>query len=137
MPKILVVEDEKPLRENIITTLKYEGFEIIEAENGLIGLQLAYEQMPDLIVSDVMMPELSGYELLDELRQDLTTATIPFIFLTAKSETEDRRKGMTLGADDYLAKPFSQMDLLAAVRTQLEKRATLEPVNYVTSRKNW
>lgn len=126
MPKILVVEDEKPLRENIITTLKYEGFEVIEAENGLIGLQLAYEQMPDLIVSDVMMPELSGYELLDELRQDLTTATIPFIFLTAKSETEDRRKGMTLGADDYLAKPFSQMDLLAAVRTQLEKRTTLE-----------
>ena len=126
MPKILVVEDETPLLENILSILRYEGFETIGAENGLIGLQLAYEHMPDLIVSDVMMPELSGYELLAELRQDLTTAAIPFIFLTAKSETEDRRKGMNLGADDYLAKPFSQTDLLAAVRTQLEKRATLE-----------
>lgn len=126
MPKILVVEDEKTLLNNILSILSYEGFETIGAENGLIGLQLAYEHTPDLIVSDVMMPEISGYELLSELRQDLATATIPFIFLTAKSETEDRRKGMNLGADDYLSKPFSHTDLLAAVRTQLEKRTTLE-----------
>ena len=121
MTKILVVEDEAPLRESIVDTLLFEGFDVLEAVNGKEGLQLATAENPDLIVCDVAMPELNGYELLDKLREDLSTANLPFIFLTARSDRSFMRHGMELGADDYVTKPFSHADLLAAIRSRLKR----------------
>ncbi len=125
MKKILVIEDEHDIRLRIVKMLKYEGYETIAAEDGLIGVQLAKDQHPDLIVCDVLMPRLNGYGVLTELRHDPVTAAIPFIFLTAKSAQDDMRKGMTLGADDYLTKPFTMPVLLAAVTARLEKQAVI------------
>ncbi len=122
MAKILVIEDEESVRSNILRLLTFEDFEVVGAANGAIGLQLAKEQQPDLIICDVMMPELDGYGVLNALRQDDNTATIPFIFLTAKAAKEDLRQGMELGANDYLNKPFTRDELLKTVRTQLEKQ---------------
>ncbi|NKB17672.1 MAG: response regulator, partial [Pseudanabaena sp. CRU_2_10] len=112
MTKILVVEDMDSLREEIIETLTYEGFEVIGAENGAVGVELALKHLPNLIICDVMMPELNGYETLTTLRREPSTATIPFIFLTAKADKVDMRQGMQLGADDYLTKPFTIEELL-------------------------
>ena len=114
MIKILVIEDEELLRAQLLKILKFEDFDVIEAKNGLIGIQLAQEQGPDLVLCDVMMPELDGYGVLAALRQAPATATIPFIFTTAKASKDDRRKGMNLGADDYLTKPFTTDELLEA-----------------------
>jgi two-component system sensor histidine kinase/response regulator len=125
MQKILVIEDEQDIRADILKMLKYEGFEAIGAENGRIGVQLAREHLPDLIVCDIIMPELNGYRVLAELRGHPATATIPFIFLTARATKEDMRKGMKLGADDYLAKPFTITELIAAIRTRLERHAIM------------
>jgi CheY-like chemotaxis protein len=121
MQKILVIEDEESIRTNILELLEAEGFSGISAENGSIGLQLAQEQRPDLIICDVMMPELDGYTVLAILRQDPATAMIPFIFLTARSDAADLRKGMELGANDYLTKPCTPTQLLQAISTQLKK----------------
>jgi signal transduction histidine kinase len=126
MTKILVIEDEEPLLEEIQDMLGFEDFETIGAENGLIGVQLAQSHLPDLIISDIMMPELDGYSVLLELQSDPRTASIPFIFLTAKADRSDMRQGMTLGADDFLTKPFTNADLLAAVYARLKKRSTME-----------
>ncbi|HEY9871808.1 MAG TPA: response regulator [Candidatus Obscuribacterales bacterium] len=123
MSKILVIEDEEPVRANIVKLLTLEDFEAIGAENGAVGVQVAKEQMPDLIICDVMMPELDGYGVLNALQQDDVTATIPFIFLTAKAAKEDLRHGMELGASDYLNKPFTRNELLKVINTQLEKQA--------------
>lgn len=123
MKKILVIEDEAAVRENLIDLLDAEDFDAIAAENGRIGIQRAIEEIPDLIVCDVMMPEIDGYGVLSELRKNQATATIPFIFLTAKADKADTRKGMELGADDYLTKPFSREELLCAIATRLEKQA--------------
>ena len=123
MTKILVIEDEELLRAQLIKILRFEDFDVSEAKNGLIGIQLAQEQQPDLVLCDVMMPELDGYGVLAALRQDPTTATIPFIFTTAKASKDDRRKGMNLGADDYLTKPFTTNELLEAIATRLKKQA--------------
>jgi two-component system, sensor histidine kinase and response regulator len=125
MPTILVIEDEKNVRQNIVELLTYENFSVIVAENGRMGVQLAQAEIPDLIICDVMMPETDGHEVLKILRQQLTTATIPFIFLTAKSDKTDFRQGMELGADDYLTKPFTRAELLAAISSRLEKQIAI------------
>jgi signal transduction histidine kinase len=124
--RILVIEDETPLLEEILSLLAFEGYEAVGAENGRIGLEKARQLQPDLIISDIMMPELDGYGVLVELYEDPDIATIPFIFLTAKSERRDIRKGMEFGASDYLSKPFTNSEIIGAVRAQLEKRALLE-----------
>lgn len=123
MPKILVIEDAHLLRNDILETLTLEGFEVIGAENGRTGLQLAREHRPDLIVCDIMMPELDGYGVLEALRKDPTLAMTPFIFMTAKTDKTDIRLGMGLGADDYLTKPFLTIDLLNTIHARLGKRA--------------
>ncbi len=121
MIKILVIEDEVLLRANTVQILAFEDFHTIEAENGLLGVQLAQEQLPDLILCDVMMPELDGYGVLVALRQNPSTSAIPFIFTTAKASHADLRQGMELGANDFLSKPFSADELLAAISAQLKK----------------
>ncbi|MFN6513577.1 MAG: EAL domain-containing protein [Nostoc sp. CreGUA01] len=126
MPKILIIEDEESVRENILDLLEAEDFETIAAANGRIGVDLAISQVPDLILCDMMMPEIDGYGVLTVLRQDPATATIPFIFLTAKSAKSDFRRGMDLGADDYITKPFTRAELLSAIMNRLEKHATLK-----------
>jgi diguanylate cyclase (GGDEF)-like protein len=126
MTKILIIEDMDSLREEIIETLTYEGFDVLGAENGAVGVRLALEHLPDLVVCDVMMPELNGYETLTTLRRESTTAAIPFIFLTAKADKVDMRQGMELGADDYLTKPFTVEELLGAIAARLKKQATLQ-----------
>jgi K+-sensing histidine kinase KdpD len=126
MRKVLVIEDAPSLRKDILEMLGFEGFQAIGAENGLVGVERAREHLPDLIICDIMMPGLNGYGVLEELRKDATTATIPFIFLTARTDRVDVRLGMELGADDYLTKPFHAAELLATVRARLRKRDVIE-----------
>ena len=121
MKKILVIEDEPEMRRNLTTVLRLEQFRALAAENGRIGIELAKKEKPDLILCDVMMPELDGYGVIAALRADPETAAIPFIFLTAKGEKPDIRAGMNLGADDYLTKPVAKHDLLKAIRSRLER----------------
>jgi signal transduction histidine kinase len=125
MTKILVIEDVPPLLEDILMMLNLEGFEVLGAENGLIGVQHAREWHPDLIICDIMMPEMDGYGVLAELQKDPSQATIPFIFLTAKGEKADIREGMGLGADDYLTKPFTISELMNSVNARLERQTML------------
>ena len=125
MKKILVIEDESFLREDILEILRLDDFDALGAENGILGVQAAREYHPDLIICDMMMPERNGDWVLLELRSDPITATVPFIFLTAKTTRSDMRRGMELGANDYLMKPFRPSELLAAVNTQLEKQALI------------
>lgn len=126
MPKILIIEDEEAVRENILDLLEAENFETLAAANGRIGVDLAISEVPDLILCDLMMPEIDGYSVLTALRQEPSTATIPFIFLTAKSGKSDFRQGMDMGADDYITKPFTRAELLSAITNRLEKYATLK-----------
>ncbi|MBH8552998.1 EAL domain-containing response regulator [Nostocaceae cyanobacterium CENA357] len=126
MIKILVIEDEESVRENLLDLLEAENFETIAAANGKTGINLAVSEIPDLILCDMMMPEIDGYGVLTSLRQDPLTATIPFIFLTAKSAKADFRQGMDMGADDYLTKPFTRAELLSAIMNRLERQATLK-----------
>ena len=121
MKKILVIEDDQLVRDNILELLEAEDFDTISAENGFIGALWAMEHIPDLIICDVMMPELNGYDVLKALREDPMSATIPFIFLTAKAEKAEIRYGMELGADDYLTKPFTRAELLGAIATRFAK----------------
>lgn len=121
MKKILLIEDNLEMRENTTEMLELANYEVQVAENGKIGVKLAQKIMPDLIICDIMMPELDGYGVLYILAKDPRTSTIPFIFLTAKAEKSDYRKGMNLGADDYLTKPFEEMELLEAVDIRLKK----------------
>ncbi|MBD3305045.1 response regulator [candidate division KSB3 bacterium] len=123
MTKILVVDDDQEIRDKIQTILEYEEFEVLSAENGRRGIEIAKQSVPDLIVCDVIMPAISGFGVLTELRNDSRTIGIPFVFLTGCSAPEEVRYGMTLGADDYLVKPFKTSDLLATIRTRLEKQA--------------
>jgi DNA-binding response OmpR family regulator len=121
MKKILIIEDNIEIRENTGEILSLAGYEVISAENGKVGVDMATRQSPDMIICDIMMPELDGYGVLHILSKKETTAGIPFIFVTAKTEKSDIRKGMELGADDYLTKPFSDMELLNAVEARLKK----------------
>ncbi len=123
MKKILLIEDHPEIRENTSEILSLANYEVITAENGKVGVKLATEKNPDLIICDIMMPELDGYGVLHILNKHPHTAQIPFIFLTAKTERSDLRKGMGLGADDYLTKPFDDNELLNAVEARLRKHA--------------
>ena len=121
MKKILLIEDNLNMRENTIEMLELANYQVVAAENGLIGVKLAVKENPDLIICDIMMPELDGYGVLYMVIQNPATAGIPFIFLTAKTEKKDFRKGMSMGADDYLTKPFDRMELLDAIEGRLKK----------------
>jgi DNA-binding NarL/FixJ family response regulator len=123
MKKILVIEDEPEMRRNLSALLRYKDYLPLEAENGSQGLALARRERPDLILCDVMMPELDGYGVLRALQADATLASVPFIFLTAKGEKDDLRNGMNLGADDYLAKPVGTDDLIEAIEARLHRTA--------------
>ena len=117
MTTILVIEDEHDVRENLQEILEMEDFNVLTAENGKIGLQMAIEQQPNLIICDVMMPELDGYGVITSLRQNPMTVNTPFIFLSAKATDEDRQKGLRLGANEYLTKPFTPRDICNALGT--------------------
>ena len=123
MTQILVIDDETILREEVIDWLTLEGYEADGAENGVNGVAIAVRKLPDLIICDITMPLLDGHGVLLELRSNPATASIPFIFMTARASHEDIRQGMALGADDYITKPFSRMELLDAIRIRLEKKA--------------
>jgi DNA-binding NarL/FixJ family response regulator len=118
-----VIEDEPEMRRNLLTVLRLEKFRVVAAENGRVGIDLAKMEKPNIVLCDVMMPELDGYGVLQSLRSDPDTASIPFIFLTAKGENSDVRSGMNLGADDYLTKPVAKADLLAAITSRLARAA--------------
>ncbi|ABG58407.1 response regulator [Cytophaga hutchinsonii] len=122
MKSILVIEDNLEVRENIAEILELADYKVLTAMNGKVGVGLAKQSIPDLIICDVMMPELDGYGVLHLLSKSQETAVIPFIFLTAKTEKSDVRKGMNLGADDYLTKPFDDVELLDAVEIRLRKK---------------
>ncbi len=123
--KILIIEDQAPMRRNVALMLQLEGYETCTAENGRAGIETARREKPDLILCDVMMPEVDGYGVVQALREDDAFATTPFIFLTAKSDHADVRAGMNFGADDYLTKPVVRDDLLAAVQTRLAKATAI------------
>jgi len=125
MKRILVIEDREETRNLFLKSLKAKGFQTISAENGLVGIQRAKQQLPDLIVCEIMMSQLDGYDVLTTLHQEPDTAIIPFIFITAKETRVDLRKGMELGADDCLAKPCTVDELIRAISARLAKQAVL------------
>lgn len=129
MTTILVIEDESALREEIIDTLTFEGFDTLGAPNGREGLDIAFDALPDLIICDIAMPEMDGYQVLTALRDNINTAKIPLIFLTAKANRSFMRYGMELGADDYLTKPFSHVELLAAIEARLARKEKMAEIN--------
>lgn len=122
MRKILIIEDNKDVRENTADILELSDYEVATAENGRVGIEKAMTFHPEVILCDIMMPFMDGYTVLEELNKRTETAGIPFIFLTAKSERSDLRKGMNLGADDYLTKPFEEHELLDAIQSRLKKK---------------
>ncbi|HBB32565.1 MAG TPA: response regulator [Cyanobacteria bacterium UBA8803] len=119
MKKILIIEDEAFIRDNLIELLEIEGFEAVGAENGHLGVELAKDYQPDLILCDVMMPELDGYGVLEALRQDSITATIPFMFLTASADKSNLQRIRELGIHDYILKPFNVDKFLATIASRL------------------
>jgi CRP/FNR family transcriptional regulator, polysaccharide utilization system transcription regulator len=125
MKTILIIEDNRDVRENTAEILELANYKVLQAENGKIGVEIAQQKKPDLIICDIMMPVLDGYGVIHLLNKSTTTAGIPFIFLTAKSERTDLRKGMEMGADDYITKPFSDIELLNAVESRLKKNEML------------
>jgi CRP-like cAMP-binding protein/CheY-like chemotaxis protein len=124
--KVLIIEDNNDIRENIVEILELAGYKVYAANNGKTGVDLAVKNTPDIILCDIMMPELDGYGVLYMLNKYPETAAIPFIFLTAKAERVDLRKGMEMGADDYLTKPFDDMELLTAIESRLRKKDAQE-----------
>lgn len=124
--KILVIDDNNDLRENTAEILDLAGYKTLTAENGKLGVELAIKEKPDVIVCDIMMPELDGYGVLHLLRKNAITQNIPFIFITAKTERGDFRKGMEMGADDYVTKPFDDIELLNAIEMRLKKAEVLQ-----------
>ncbi len=120
--KILVIEDDARTRNMYLDGLESEGFEMISASNGTTGIQQAVSNLPDLVICDILMPDLDGFTVLRKLRQNPLTAVIPFIFLTGRGSQEDFRKGMESGADDYITKPATVEQLLKAIATRLEKK---------------
>jgi len=126
MEKILVAEDDAEIRTGIKYLLAGEGFEVIEAEDGNKALEVLNSNKVDLIISDIMMPNKNGYDLLNEIQKDEQLTSIPFLFLTAKTSYEDFRKGMNLGVDDYITKPFKAYELLQAINVRLKKKHEIE-----------
>jgi CRP-like cAMP-binding protein len=119
--KILLIEDNKDMRENTAEILELSKYQVFTAKNGKEGIEIAQKEKPDLIICDIMMPVLDGYGVLHLLSKNALTASIPFIFLTAKAERSDMRKGMEMGADDYVTKPFDDIELLNAIESRLKK----------------
>ena len=128
--KILIIEDNNDIRESTAEILELTGYEVLQASHGKSGVELAQQHNPDLILCDIMMPELDGYGVLYMLSKNPDTATIPFIFLTAKAERLDFRKGMEMGADDYLTKPYDDIELLNAIEIRLQKKERLRKSNH-------
>jgi CRP-like cAMP-binding protein/DNA-binding NarL/FixJ family response regulator len=126
MLTILIIDDHDEIRENIAEILSLAGYQTLTAENGKKGVETALKKIPDLIVCDIMMPELDGYGVLHLLRKNPVTENIPFIFLTAKTERTDFRKGMEMGADDFITKPFDDIELLNAIEIRLKKYKILQ-----------
>ena len=122
MTTILVIEDNRVILENMFEIFELEDFDSIGVENGSDGIRLARERRPDLIICDILIPGLDGYDVLEELSKDPSTAAIPFIFLSAKADKASIQRGMERGADDYLTKPFEPADLLAMVHKWLGSR---------------
>jgi CRP-like cAMP-binding protein/CheY-like chemotaxis protein len=118
---ILLIEDNLEMRENTAEIIELASYKVITAENGKVGVELAKEHLPDLIICDIMMPEMDGYGVLYILSKDPKTCSIPFVFLTAKAEKSEVRKGMNLGADDYVTKPFEEMELLSVIESRIER----------------
>lgn len=133
MKTILLIEDDPVLRENTQELIELSGYKVIVASNGKIGVELALKSLPDLIVCDIMMPELDGYGVIENLSKNKLTQHIPFIFLSAKTERQDIRKGMNLGADDYITKPFTEDELLSAIESRLAKIAILKDLEKTDS----
>ena len=129
MGKVLLIEDDSVLRENTAELLELSEYEVITASNGKKGVKAAKTHLPNVIVCDIMMPELDGYGVLEKLSKEESTMHIPFIFLSAKTEKEDIRKGMNLGADDYLTKPFEENDLINAIESRLARTAILKELD--------
>ncbi len=126
MKKVLLIEDDAVLRENTAEILELSNYEVLTATNGKEGIAIAKSSQPDIIVSDIMMPELDGYGVLETLANDEDTKYIPFIFLSAKTERKDVRKGMDMGADDYITKPFEEEELLSAIESRMAKASILK-----------
>jgi DNA-binding NarL/FixJ family response regulator len=126
MKTILIIEDQAPMRRNLALLLELEGYKTVTAQNGRLGVELALKEPPDLVLCDVMMPEMDGHGVLQALRDNKQTATVPFIFLTAKGDRSDIRIGMNFGADDYLTKPVVRDDLLAAVQARLARAEAVD-----------
>jgi two-component system, sensor histidine kinase and response regulator len=126
MKKILVIEDSQEVRESIAEVLEVAGYQILLAENGEIGYLMAEQEVPDLIICDIVMPKMTGYEVLKKLKENSLTQTTPIIFITAKGDRVEQRYGMELGADDYLVKPFDSSELLAAIASRLEKNNLIQ-----------
>lgn len=126
MKKVLLIEDDTVLRENTAELLELSDYEVLTAANGKIGLDRAKETKPDIIICDIMMPVLDGYGVLEGLSKHHDTKFIPFIFLSAKTERQDVRKGMDLGADDYITKPFSEDEIISAIESRIAKAAILK-----------
>ena len=125
MHSILIIEDDPSIRSNMELILRMEGYDVRTAPDGVSGLGMMREKRPDLILCDVLMPEMDGHTLLDVVRNEGSLADIPFIFVTALSERAEVRRGMSAGADDYLAKPFSADDLVTAVTGRLHRLKTI------------
>lgn len=137
---VLIVEDDEIIRENIKEYLEINGFEVFESDNGKSGLSIARNDSPDIIISDIMMPEMNGIEMIAELKKNTNTSLIPVILITAKVESKDVREGMTVGADDYITKPFDLEDLLHSVNTQIEKKNKINDhiqLEYTKSFEHW
>src|SRR2546428_6657974 len=126
MKKILVIDDDSAMLTLTVKALQARGFQTVTADDGVGGLEMAKKHLPDLIICDIQMPRLNGYETLAALRQDPLTGTIPFVFLSGLADRKQFREGMGLGADDYLTKPFSIQELMGAVNTRLEKQAAVQ-----------
>lgn len=122
MKKILLIEDNDDLRENTAEILTLANYTVFTADNGKIGVEIALKELPDIIICDIMMPILDGYGTLHLLSKNPITVNIPFIFLTAKADQIDFRKGMEMGADDYITKPFDDIQLLNAIEVRLKKK---------------
>lgn len=124
MAKILIIEDADDVRENLVELLEAEEHQVMAGHNGLVGLEMARKHQPDLILCDVLMPEMDGHGVLAALREDSRTANTPFIFLTARAEKDDIRSGMVMGADDYLTKPYTRAEVLDAIASRLNRQAS-------------
>ena len=126
--RILVVEDEPRMRANLVTILKMEGYDVLEARHGKEGVEIARKQQPDFIFCDISMPELDGHGVLAAVRADAATMKTPFVFLTAHGDRPDVRMGMNLGADDYLTKPVEVDELVGAIKSRLQRREQIAPL---------